>query len=252
MTTVRLLLPEPLNMHQLRELRRQFPSLASFPPAELRQRLSKRPTCVLARIDDSQSAALTAAMAELGLEVELFVGEDYTASYIRSVMPSAPVSWQSAERRLELVLRPSFSPELVLRFWTDTNAGLVQLASLGTSIWHTHFNPPTWLRFPPGMEREDDWDPPERPHDETAPVASVDALVDAGVDLPESGEAGGIDGMPFEVDARRGSTHVRRELWSPMPGEAAHELLARAHSLASAALHEPESRERLAELAPHI
>lgn len=201
---------------------------------------------MLARVEAEEADALLAAMEALGLQVESFsCWRDYSTGYIRSVLPAAPETWDDAHRRLELVVRPSFSPEVIIRAWVAGQHSSLQLASVGASIWATHFNPPGWL-----VGRGDQLEPEEVPHQETASVSSIDDLVGAATRLPEPLRSAGIDGTQIELDVDDGDVALRRNLWSPRASEEplAHELLVRTLALASESLSEPESQARVQDL----
>ena len=251
---VRLFFGKAPTLPQLKAVRAAFPELASIAPARLRDRLSERPVCVVGLVQPSESAAVEARLTAAGIGVELFDDEDYAAPYIRSLMPPAPESWGSAPQTLELLFRPSLSPEVILRLWNGGDVARLQLGSLGTSVWASRFGEPPWLTATTGRvatEKRTEPEPPrEQPHSEVAQIESIDQLMATALGLGAPSETYGLDGMIVDIRASSGADRVERELWSPTPttDPAGHELLRRALILAKSCLRDMESRERLEEL----
>ncbi|MBO6940333.1 MAG: hypothetical protein JJ863_35495 [Deltaproteobacteria bacterium] len=197
---------------------------------------------------------MTDRLSAVGVGIELVSDEDYGA-YVAALLPKPPESWSRSQHALELVCRPSFSPEVVIRLWSDAETSRLQLASLGTSIWLRRFNLPPWLR--PRARRvalrgsgkpKEPTVPPEVPHAESVDAPGALPLIEMGLRLPQPAATAGLDGMNVTLIARGESETITREVWSPRPEDPAFELLQRVHGLASQQLSDPESRRRLDEL----
>jgi len=211
---------------------------------------------VVGDVAAADASALTEHLSTVGVGVELVSHEGYGAPYVTSLLPKPPESWSSSQHTLELVFRPSFSPEVVIRLCSDGETSRLQLASLGTNIWVRRFNPPPWLRPKsrrvvlrgPGAIEQEPTVAPEVPHAETVDASGCHPLIELGLRLPRPAPSAGIDGMKVTLIARDQSGEITRELWSPRPEDPAFELLMRVHGVASMHLSDPESRRRLDEL----
>ena len=267
--SVRLVFQHPPSASQLSGLRSLFSDLAKIPPVDLHEHLTSSPVCVVGSVPCSESGGLAKSVearwlevAALGLEVEFFDLDDYGAPYVRSLLLAAPSSWSEAEQTLELQFRPSFSPEVILRFWNYGGEARLLLVSLGIRVWARRLCVPPWLASRSrrlaivdpsvGADRECEEPPvpPEQPQDETAEVATIDDLLPLAIELPEPRRVVGTDGMAVEIVARSGANHVSRELWSPTQSREpeAHELVRRALALAQGSLCEAASHRRHEEL----
>jgi hypothetical protein len=117
---------------QLEMLRATFPHLAELAPSTLRERLSERPVVVLRGVFSRvEGDAVVKQLADVGLEAELF-GNDYGLPYLRRTLPAPNPTWEPAETALEVVFRPSFTPEVIVRLWTHESRARLQLGSLNT------------------------------------------------------------------------------------------------------------------------
>lgn len=209
--SVRITLARPPTTAQLRALRARFEALAQLPPSSLRDHLTRWPRCVVGALLQDELDATRRDLEPLGVTIEP-VGE-YGADTLRAVLPGAPQpDWDAAEAALEVVVLPSFHPEVVLRAWAGKGRSWTQLASLGTQLWRTRYNQPPWL------VGDDEDVPPEDPSSEVAELADdVAALVDAALALPPTRPRIGLDGVIVALRARRGDRVHDVETWSPTP-----------------------------------
>ncbi|MCA9612611.1 MAG: hypothetical protein R3B99_29050 [Polyangiales bacterium] len=264
---IRLRFTAPPDETQLERLRATFPHLAELAPATLRERLSEQSVVVLRGLfSRDEGDAVVLQLANVGLDAEPF-GNDYGLPYLRRELPAPDATWESAETALEVVFRPSFTPEVIVRLWTHDARDRLQLSSYNALVYHEHFGAPHWQNedLYPRRERKirkrrrgrSLWedlplDPPparELPSEESANVPSL-ALFEAAERIPNVPRRLGIDGMLIDVELRRGERHETRELWSPRASDApeAFDLLRRIHALAWLRLTKRESRRRLEEL----
>lgn len=252
---------KPPDAAQLAALRAAFEQLGEIPLAELRNRLAKQPFFVGSAASLEDAEKLKRDLTSVGIGVELFTLRDYAAPYLRDVLQKPDLTWESAETTLEMVFRPAFSPEVILRLWATRGRSRLQLASMNASLWVTRFNPPSWLtsrarRVPsssgaPWMETRIEPELPiENPTEETVTVENVEPFFEMVKNLPCAKQSLGLDGMFVDIEWRHGSRCETHALWSPSPERApeAFALLRHVHSLAWESLGAPESRRRLEDL----
>lgn len=241
---LRLRLQGPVTPAQLRCLRAVFPPLAVIPPAALRQRLSTCSYFVVGSVAQTDSTQALARLCEAGLNCSLT--ERYDVDYVRRIL-QAPPAWASAKERGEVVFMPSFSPELILRFWNDERGRHMHLSRLNVMIGHRHFSLARWL-----TSTSEEAGPEEVLHEEqtSAPAALASIFVDA---LPsEAAPTPGYiltDGMPLHVRLEAAGHRAARRFHSPGQSELpeAYAWLMRVLNAASC-FTSPESREGLRDI----
>lgn len=203
--SVRLMLRAPPSPAQLRGLRQSFARLADLPPAQLREWLTAWPVCVLGDVRRDAADSVVERLEALGLEFELFSWEEYTPDYLRHVLPQPPVDWESAEASIELVYRPAFEPEAIVRLWRAEEGARMHFASPVQSVWALHFNTPPWLR---GSNASPDELEPSRevPCDEVVDIAPIDGLLALARALPDAAPSTSavFDGTSIEIAVRDG------------------------------------------------
>lgn len=263
---LRVVLDGPPSIEQLRALRFVQPRLAELPPQELQRYLGRRRIWVIADLCVDDFDRTRAELERVGIHAELTSFADYTPEYLRRVLPPAPPEWDRSEQRLEVVFRPSFSPEVILRLFRDGSRCTLQLASMSTSVWERHFNAPEWLEIrrkvvmrsssprpsasPAAPIDAEPEEPLEQAIEETVLVDADDELFAAAHAVPALDAGFGLDGMFVTMTSRRGSETVSRECWSPSTARcpALHRVLTRLDRLAWGGLSTPASRACLEEL----
>ncbi len=265
--SVRLGPPSP---PQLRGLRQSFVRLAELPPAQLREWLGACPVCVVGDVRRNAADAVVERLAALDLRIELFSWEEYTPAYLRHALPPPPTDWDSAETSIELVYRPAFEPEAIIRLWRTGRRARMHIASPAQSVWAHHFNPPPWLRESNSLV--DELQPSrELPCDEVADVAPIDDLLALALALPGDetsavsrwderrdrwetavvdGKSAVVDGTGIQLAIRDGERQRSSDYGSPTADRQPEvlEFLRRVHTLARSHLIESRSLSRLGEL----
>ncbi|MEZ4248206.1 MAG: hypothetical protein R3B99_08215 [Polyangiales bacterium] len=267
---VRVHFAEPPDAPQVQALCDLYPGLARLSAARLRTELAKQAVFTVGVVvSREEGEALVERAMAAGLDAELFGACEYDSSYLRKVLPAPPSAWASADTSLELVFRPAFTPEVILRLWASDTRAWLQLASSHNSVYVGHFNAPGWLLDALGavgksgrgtwakrLPSEPDEIEAERgtPAEEMVESPSFEDLLDAVVRLPTTHARRGIDGLFVDVDARRGSEHASRSFWSPRRHEHpdAYAVLDRALAAAGGCLARSESHRRVDELSRHL
>lgn len=128
----RLSLDADLSPALLRALRATFVDFADRPVASLAQALRKRRRWVVCAGAEVDLHVLSA----LGVRVEP-VGT-YDADFVRSRLPR-PIAFDGATERLEIVVQPSFDPEVVLHVWTEADDVCFHVTSPEVSLYARDF-----------------------------------------------------------------------------------------------------------------
>lgn len=142
----RLRLLEPPTTDQLRALRAAFPRLARIPPLELRAKLARSAVSVVADdVEPERVASLESELRAAGLHVTFARVGECTPSYLRGQMPDVAPALAECESGLDLLLRASFAPEVVVRLGEAQGRWFVAVASAGAEVEEVHFQLARWL-----------------------------------------------------------------------------------------------------------
>ena len=243
--SARILLDARPTTAALAGLRALFPSLAAVPVARMRAALDEWPVCVVGTVTRGDADALRAQVRALGIGIELFTDEDYP-TYVGALLPGSAECARASDA-CELLVLPSFSPELVIRLWIAEGRGHLQVASMGTSVWARRFDRPPWL----GREHASPTDAaaPERPGTSTGevPASEVARLLEDAWSVVEPSRRAGLDGTSLVIEVRTGTRRRRIAAWSGHRG-GPFAVLARASALARSCLSGVDGEQRLDEL----
>lgn len=241
---IRLTLRGAPTVGRLKVLRAQLPDFANIPVAELRRHLEGWPAFVAGYVRPSEFEEIREVLAAASIAAELIrEGLEYELG----LMPFVDrVSFETADETVELLVRPSFTPEYVVRCWRKHSRAWLELSSLHTQVAAHHYWEPPWLV---GMDEEV---PSEDPFSEMVEIPLDEQWFESPWSLPPSMDARFqsviVDGWTLAVRARRGQEKLEREFSCPGPGRGpAFELFELACQLAASVVSDPRSLARLAD-----
>lgn len=224
---------------QLAAIRGVVPSLREMSPHLLRTRLSEWRVSVLGEAEPDAIVELRAA----GLTVERVEPEGYE-HYVVDHAPPPSHGWAEASHALEIAALPSFANEAVLRLWSVSGRGRVQIAESGIHTWQRLFNASPWcLGIEDGEPAEPD------PFEESAEArGGVEGLVERAIGLAvEPPNPGILDGISYLLRARSPAGEIRHRGHCPSPTHQGtlYELLSDVFAVARKEVRHPRSREVL-------